>query len=73
MVKLETENIKDNSLSDTTNILLAKIKELLCITKDRIKEIPQHPLHIQLKEELIELQSDMELINGTTNDRKYLK
>lgn len=72
MIKSETENFKNNSLSDATNVLLAKVKELLNITKERLKKTPQHPLHIELKEELFDLQTDMEL-NGTDNNRKYLK
>jgi len=72
MIKSETENFKNNSLSDATNVLLAKVKELLNITKERLKKTPQHPLHIELKEELFDLQTDMEL-NGTDSNRKYLK
>lgn len=70
MVKSEIDNINIELLPEATNILLAKIKELLNITKERLKNTPQHPLHIQLKEEFFDLRTDIEL-NGTDNNRKY--
>jgi len=61
----------DDTLSDANNVLVAKVKELLNITKDRLKKKPHHPLHLQLKEELLDLKLDIDL-NGTLNSRKYL-
>lgn len=57
-----------------SNSLLAKIKELLNITKERLKKHPQHPLHLQLKEEFLDIQMDMDF-NGTVNNNcnsKYI-
>lgn len=47
-----------------------KIKELLNITKERIKKSPNHPLHLQLKEEILNLQMEIDF-NGTANNRKH--
>lgn len=65
------ETSADNTLSDANNIVVAKVKELLNITKDRLKKKPHHPLHLQLKEELLDLKLDIDM-NGTLNSRKYL-
>lgn len=70
MVKSEAEMSADNKLPEASNILLAKIKELLSITKERLKKSPQHPLHLQLKEEILDLQMDIDF-NGTANSRKH--
>lgn len=70
MVKLETEN--DDNTCDATNVLLAKIKELLITTRDRLKKTPQHPLHLQLKEEFFDLQLEIEFNGGIVNSREYL-
>ena len=61
----------DNILSDENNIFVAKVKELLNITKERLKKKPHHPLHVQLKEELLDLKLEVDM-NGTLNSRKYL-
>lgn len=65
------ETSVDNTLSDANNIVVGKVKELLNITKDRLKKKPHHPLHLQLKEELLDLKLDIDM-NGTLNSRKYL-
>lgn len=65
------DNTADDTLSDTNNMFAAKVKDLLNITKDRLKKKPHHPLHLQLKEELLDLKLDIDL-NGTLNSRKYL-
>lgn len=61
----------DNTLSDANNMFVGKVKELLNVTKDRLKKKPHHPLHLQLKEELLDLKLDIDM-NGTLNSRKYL-
>uniref|UniRef100_A0A2H8TIT0 E3 SUMO-protein ligase RanBP2 n=1 Tax=Melanaphis sacchari TaxID=742174 RepID=A0A2H8TIT0_9HEMI len=61
----------DNTLTETNNMLIAKVKELLNITKDRLKKKPQHPLHLQLKEELLDLKFDFDM-NGTLNNQSNL-
>lgn len=70
ILKSENETYADNTLPEA-NVILSKIKELFNITKERIKNDFKHPLHLQLKEEILELQMDIDL-NGTTNNRKYL-
>lgn len=60
----------DNTLTEANDTLVAKVKELLNITKNRLKKKPQHPLHSQLKEELLDLKVDFDM-NGTLNSRKY--
>lgn len=69
--KSETETCSNNTLSETNSMLLSKIKELFNTTKERLKNVPKHPLHLQLKEEILDLQMDIDL-NGTTNSRMYL-
>lgn len=71
IIKLTGETSLDNALSESNAVFLAKVKELLNITKDRLKKKPHHPLHLQLKEEMLELQIDIDF-NGTVNSRKYL-
>lgn len=50
---------------------MAKVRELLDVTKERLKKYPQHPLHVQLKEEMLDIQEETDL-NGTTNSSKYI-
>lgn len=69
-MKAKIETSADNTLSEANNILLTKIKELLSITKERLKKNPQHPLHLQLKEEILDLQMEIDF-NGTSNSRKH--
>jgi hypothetical protein len=71
MVKAEDENSLGDALSEANNMILTKVKELLNITKERLNKNPQHPLHLQLKEEMLGLQLDVDL-NGTINNRKYI-
>lgn len=66
MLKMEVETSTDNTLSDVNSTLLAKVKELLNTTKDRLKKSPHHPLHLQLKEEILDLQLEIDF-NGTVN------
>jgi len=71
MIKSPSFDITANdTLSDTNNMIAAKVKELLNITKDRLKKKPHHPLHLQLKEELLDLKPDIDM-NGTLNSRKF--
>jgi len=70
-MKPTSDTSVDNSISETNNMFLAKVKELLNITKDRLKKKPHHPLHVQLKEEFLDLQIDIDF-NGTVNNRKYM-
>lgn len=71
MVKLGAESCVNDEISEANRTLMVKVKELLSITKERLKKIPQHPLHVQLKEEFLDLQIETDL-NGTTNSSKYL-
>lgn len=66
MVKLDAELCVNDGISEANCTLMAKVKELLSITKERLKKNPQHPLHVQLKEELLDLQIETDL-NGTAN------
>lgn len=50
---------------------MAKVRELLDVTKERLKKNPQHPLHVQLKEEMLDIQEETDL-NGTANTSKYI-
>ncbi|XP_025408768.1 E3 SUMO-protein ligase RanBP2-like isoform X2 [Sipha flava] len=68
MVKAEDENSLGDALSEANNMILTKVKELLNITKERLNKNPQHPLHLQLKEEMLGLQLDVD-INGTINNQ----
>lgn len=72
MVKFETENEAADNTYDATNVLLSKIKELLISTKERIKKAPQHPLHLQLKEEFFDLQLEIEF-NGVDSRKQLFK
>lgn len=48
--------------------LMAKIKNLLCITKDRLKNKPQHyPLHLKIEKEILDLQIDIDF-NGIPHE-----
>lgn len=69
MLKSKTETSVDNTLSEANNVLLIKIKELLSITKERLKKTPIHPLHLQIKEEILDLQMEIDF-NGTANNGK---
>lgn len=69
MVKVEDDISLGDTLSESNNMILTKVKELLNITKERLKKNPQHPLHLQLKEEMLGLQLDIDF-NGTVNNRK---
>lgn len=70
MIKFDAENSSDN-VSDTNGMLMAKVKDLFSATKERLKKYPQHPLHSQLKEEILDLQMDIDF-NGTANSRKFV-
>lgn len=70
MISLEARSSSDNT-SETTNLLLNKVKELLNITKERLKKYPQHPLHSKLKEEILDLQIDIDF-NGSSNNGQFL-
>lgn len=70
MIKFEAEICSDNT-SDTNSILMAKVKDLLSTTKERLKKHPQHPLHSQIKEEILDLQMEIDF-NGTANSRKLV-
>lgn len=69
MIKVEEDPPLGDTLLEANNMILTKVKELLNITKERLKKIPQHPLHLQLKEEMLGLQLDIDF-NGTVNNRK---
>lgn len=69
MIKVEEDPPLGDTLLEANNMILIKVKELLNITKERLKKIPQHPLHLQLKEEMLGLQLDIDF-NGTVNNRK---
>lgn len=71
MVKTEDNSSLGDTLSDANSVILTKVKELLNTTKERLRKNPQHPLHMQLKEEMLGLQLDIE-INGTVNNRKLI-
>lgn len=66
MISLEAKSSSDNTF-DATNLLLIKVKELLNITKERLKKYPQHPLHSKLKEEIIDLQIDIDFNGPSIN------
>lgn len=70
MIKSDNEMSTDNILSETGNVFMAKIKDLLCITKERLRKNPQHPLHTQLKKEILDLPTEIDL-NGTADSSKY--
>jgi len=70
MIKSPSFDTSTDALSDANNMVVVKVKELLNITKDRLKKKPHHPLHLQLKEELLDLKLDIDM-NGTLNSRKY--
>ncbi|XP_050526861.1 uncharacterized protein LOC126897368 isoform X2 [Daktulosphaira vitifoliae] len=50
-----------NSYKFSTITLLAKIKELLNLTKERLKDNPHHPLNYQVKEEILELKFETDV------------
>lgn len=71
MIKSPSFDISTDTLSDANNTVVVKVKELLNITKDRLKKKPHHPLHLQLKEELLDLNLDIDM-NGTPNNQSNL-
>lgn len=70
MIKSPSDTSADNTLSNENSMLVAKVKELLNITKDRLKKLPYHPLHSTLKEEFLDLKLDIDM-NGTLHSREY--
>jgi hypothetical protein len=71
MIKTEDENSLGDTLSEENNKILTKVKELLNTTKECLQKNPQHPLHLELKKEMLDLQLNID-INGTVNNRKYI-
>lgn len=71
MIKSPSFDTSTDTSSEANNMVMVKVKELLNITKDRLKKKPHHPLHLQLKDELLDLKLDVDM-NGTLNSRKYL-
>ncbi|XP_022179674.1 E3 SUMO-protein ligase RanBP2 isoform X2 [Myzus persicae] len=71
MIKSPSDTSADNTLSNENSMLVAKVKELLNITKDRLKKLPYHPLHSTLKEEFLDLKLDIDM-NGTLHSQSNL-
>ncbi|XP_050545463.1 E3 SUMO-protein ligase RanBP2-like isoform X2 [Daktulosphaira vitifoliae] len=69
MAKHDVNTYNANTIS--SSVLLSKVKDLLNLTKERLKNNPQHPLNFQVKDEILELQLETDL-NGTVNSRKEM-
>ncbi|XP_025423662.1 E3 SUMO-protein ligase RanBP2-like isoform X3 [Sipha flava] len=69
MIKTEDENSLGDTLSEENNKILTKVKELLNTTKECLQKNPQHPLHLELKKEMLDLQLNID-INGTVNNQE---
>lgn len=68
---MESNTLVDNTC-DASTLFLSKIKELLIITKDRLKKNPQHPLHLQLRKEFFDLHMEIEFNGVSVDGCKYL-
>lgn len=70
MIKLDDESCENEESSEANCTLMAKVKELLSITKERLKKHPHHPLQVQLKEEIFDSQIETDL-NGVPSSSEY--